>query len=130
MEWRGIEWIVPIYNLLILLMPIFGFIAFWRRIKQKALTKARGFLYYSLLVISPVVTYTVLFFGLVGLEEMTHTALLSEGLARSFLIMIGFGLIVCLVSLAIFGIALALISNQALSPNQANPRADVKNRRG
>lgn len=129
MEWRGIEWIVPIYNLLILLMPIFSFIAFWRRIKQKALTKARGFLYYSLLVISPVVTYTVFFFGLVGLEKMTNTALLSEGLARSFLIMVGFGLIVWLVSLAIFGIALALISNQALLPSQANP-ADVKKRRG
>jgi hypothetical protein len=129
MEWKGIEWVIPIYKLLILLVPIYAFIALRRRVKRNELTKTRGILYYSGLALSPVVTYTIFFFGLTGLEEMTNTAILSEGFGRSFLLLIGLGLIAWLITLIIFGIALAFMRNPVLSPNQANT-ADAKNRRG
>jgi hypothetical protein len=126
MDWRGIEWVVPVYEVLMLLVPVYGFIAFRRRVKQKVLTKTRAFLYYTGLVISPVAIYTIFFLGLVGLEEVSKTAIITEELARSFLILIGLGLVVWLVSLIIFGMALTFISSSASSPNQANPTAGKK----
>ena len=129
MDWQGIEWVVSVYEVLLLLVPVYGFIVFRRRVKHKVLTKARAFVYYTGLVIAPVVMYTILFLGLVGLEEAAKTAIITEELARSALILIGLGLVVWLVSLIIFGMALPFISSAAASPNQANP-ADAKKRRG
>jgi hypothetical protein len=55
MDWQGIEWVVLVYGVLMILMPVYGFIAFRRRIKQKVITKTRAFWYYTGLVISPVI---------------------------------------------------------------------------
>jgi hypothetical protein len=112
MDWKGIEWVIPIYELMILLLPVYGFIALRRRVKQSELTKIRGFIYYSGLAITPVVMYTVFFIGLTGLEEMTDKAIVSEGLGRSFLLLVGLGLIAWLIALIVFGIALAFITNK------------------
>ena len=119
MDWQGIEWVIPVYEVLMLLVPVCGFIVFRRRVKHKVLTKARAFLYYTGLVISPVAIYTIFFLGLVGLEEVSQAAIITEELARSSLILIGLGLVVWLVSLIIFGMALTFISSSALSHNQA-----------
>ena len=127
MDWQGIEWVVPIYEILMLSLPVYGFIVLRRRVKHNALAKVRAFLYYTGLSISPVVIYILFFLGLVGLEEVTGTAILTEGLARSVLISIGFGMVVWLVSLIIFGITLTFISSSASSPQRENP-ADAKNR--
>ena len=129
MDWRGIEWVVPVYEVFMLVVPVYGFIAFRRRVKQKVLTKARAFLYYTGLVISPVAIYTVLFLGLIGIEEVTKVAIITEGLARSVFILVGFGLVVWLVSMIIFGMTLTFIHSSASSPNQANPAA-VKREKG
>ena len=91
------------------------------------LTRARAYLYYAGLVISPVAIYTIFFLILVGLEEVAKTPIITEGLARSLLILIGGGLVVWLVSLIIFGVTLMLISGSESSPKQANP-ADTKSR--
>ena len=127
MDWQGIEWVVPVYEILMLSLPVYGFIVLRRRVKHNALAKVRAFLYYTGLSISPVVIYILFFLGLVGLEEVTGTAILTEGLARSVLISIGFGMVVWLVSLIIFGITLTFISSSASSPQRENP-ADAKNR--
>lgn len=110
MDWQGIEWVILVYEVLMLLVPSYGFIAFRRRVKNRALTKGRAFGYYAGLVISPVAIYAIFFLGLVGVEEVTETAIITEGMARSGLILTGFGLVVWLVSLIIFGISLIAIS--------------------
>ena len=92
------------------LVPIYGFIALRRRVKRRVLSKRRAFLYYAGIVIAPVVVYVIFFLGLVGLEEMSDGAIVSEGLARSVVILTGFGLVVWLLSLVVFGIALTFIS--------------------
>lgn len=128
MGWQGIEWVVPIYEVLMLLVPIYGFIAFRQRVKHNVLTKTRAFLYYTGLVISPVVIYTVFFLSLVGLEEVAKTTIITEELARSVLILIGLGLVVWLVSLIIFGLALAFVGSSASSRNQVNSVGAKKSR--
>jgi hypothetical protein len=129
MDWQGIDWVVPVYEVLMLLMPVYGFVVLRRRVKHEVLSKVRAFLYYTGLVISPVAIFTFVFLGLVGLEEASKTAIITEGLARSVLILIGLGLVVWLVSLIIFGMALALIRSSGSSHKQANP-ANAKKRCG
>jgi hypothetical protein len=129
MDWQGIEWVVPVYEILMLAVPVYGFIVLRRRVRQRVLTKARAFVYYTGLVILPVAIYTIFFLYLVGLEEVAEMAIITDGLARSAFILIGLGLVVWLVSLSIFGLALKFISSPAVSPNQAN-QADTKKRRG
>jgi hypothetical protein len=128
MDWQGIEWVVPVYGVLMLLVPVYGFISFRQRVKHKVLTKARAFLYFTGFVISPVAIYAIFFLVLVGLEEVAKTAIITEGLARSVLILIGLGLVVWLVSLIIFGMALTFIGNSASSPKiQPTPKNDGAN---
>ena len=129
MDWQGIEWVVPVYEILMLAVPVYGFIVLRRRVKYRGLAKMRAFLYYTGLVISPVAIYTLFFLCLVGFEEVTGTSIITEGLARGVLISVGMGLVVWLVSLIIFGITLTFIRSSASSPNRENP-ADAKNRPG
>ena len=68
----------------------------------------RALLYFAGLVISPIALYAFFFLGLVGLEEMSNIAIIPEGLARTFLILVGFGLFIWLTALIIFGLALKL----------------------
>jgi len=128
-DWQGIKWVVPVYGVLVILVPVYGFIVLRRSIKKKLTTKTRAFWYYTGLVISPLIIYTLFFFGLVGFEEISKQSIITEGMARSFIIVIGSGIVIWVVSLITFGIALIFISISASSPNQTNP-ADAKRLRG
>jgi hypothetical protein len=107
---QGTEWIIPVYEVLMLVVPVIGFIALRRRVKRQLLTTRRAFMHYAGLVISPVAMYLIFFLGLVGLEEVSKTAIVSEGLARSLPLLSGLGLLVWLQSMIVFGIAVAFCS--------------------
>ncbi|MGB5850176.1 MAG: hypothetical protein WBH40_16935 [Ignavibacteriaceae bacterium] len=70
--------------------------------------KFRAIRYFAGIVIIPVILYGLFFFVLVSLEEVAQIDLVTEGLARSFLSVIGIGLIIWLVSLIIFGVTLKI----------------------
>ena len=109
MDWSGLEWVLPLYELSMLVVPIYAFIRLYSRIKQGVLKKPRAILYYAGIVVTPIVLYSLFFFGLVGLEEISDFNLVSEGLARSFIIVIGLGLIIWLVALLIFSLTLVFL---------------------
>ena len=67
MDWQGIEWVVPVYEILMLAVPVYGFIVLRRWVKYRGLAKMRAFLYYTGLVISPVAIYTILLLALIGI---------------------------------------------------------------
>jgi hypothetical protein len=69
----------------------------------------RGFLHYAGLVISPVLAYTVFQFCLMGLEKLLDTAIVSEGMGRTLIPLVGIGIIIWLVAVSVFGITLALM---------------------
>ena len=109
MDWRGTEWAIPVYEAAICIVPFYSFFLVRRRIRRGQLTRIRAFLYYSALSLSPPVIYSGYFFGLVGLEDATNMAIVTEGLAATFLILIGFGLCAWLASSLIFGLSLYFV---------------------
>lgn len=121
MALRGVEWIVAVYEVAILVVPVYAFIALRRRIRHKGLTKIRAFWYYIGFVISPVALYALFFLSMVGIEEVTKMSMITEGLARSVLSLIGLGLVVWLISSIIFMIALSFIGH---STSSIKPRVD------
>ena len=118
MDWRGIEWAVPVFEVVMLLLPVYAFITFYRRVKRGVLKKLRALWRYASLVITPIILYVLFFFALVGLEELTHIGVITEGLARSFFILVGLGFTIWLVSILVFGVALVFIKSQPSSPNR------------
>lgn len=116
MDWRGVEWVIPLYELAMLVVPIYGFVALRRRVKRRTLAKLRAFSYYTGLVAAPIALYILFFFSLVAIDNVTQVGVISEGLARTLFLMVGFGLLIWLVSSILFGIVLAFTRNSALSP--------------
>ena len=117
MDWRGIEWAVPVFEVVMLVLPVYAFITFYRRVKRGVLKKSRALWRYASLVITPIILNVLFFFALVGFEELTHIGVITEGLARSFLILVGLGLTIWLVSILVFVVALVFIKSQPSSPN-------------
>lgn len=112
MDWRGIEWAVAVFELVMIILPVYAFITLYRRIKRGVLEKSRALWRYACLVIAPIIFYVLFFFVLVGLEELTHIGVITEGLARTFPILVGLGLAIWLVSILVFGVALVFVKNQ------------------
>ena len=107
MDWRGIEWVLPLYWLSMIVVPPSTFITLFLRVKRGVMKKFRAIRYYAGIVIIPVILYGLFFLLFVSLEEVAQIDLVTEGLARSFFVMMGIGLIIWLVSLLIFSITLA-----------------------
>ena len=116
MVWQGIEWVLLLYGLAMLVLPVYAFIALLRRVKRGMLAKVRAFWYYAGLVVAPVIFYVLFFLALAGIWEIARISLITEGLGRSFLPVTGLGLMIWLVSSIIFGVALAFIKSTAAAP--------------
>lgn len=106
MDWRGIEWSIPVFALLILATPVCGFAVFRCRVRRDGLSRSRAFLYFSLTAFAPLALYVLLLLVLVGVEELTGTALVTEGLARGTVPLVAAGLLVWLVAELVFALAL------------------------
>lgn len=117
MDWRGIEWVVPVFEVVMLVLPVYAFITIFRRVKRGVMKKSRAFLRFALIVIAPIILYLLFFFTLVGLEELTSINVNTEGLARSFLILVGIGFSIWLFSIIVFSVALVIKKTQPSSPH-------------
>ena len=78
-----------------------------RRVRAGRIGNLKAIALYGLAALSPTVLYVVFFFSLVGLEELTGAALIPEGMGRSFLFVVGFGLLVWLLVLIPFAVMIA-----------------------
>lgn len=111
MYWQGTEWAVPIFEMVVVVLPIYVFVTLYRRVKRGVLNKSGALWRYSTLVIIPTILYVLFFFALVGIEELTHIGLVAEGLGRSFLILVGLGIAIWFVSTLVFSTALLFLRN-------------------
>ena len=115
MDWQGIEWAVPVFEVVMLALPVYAFITLYRRVKGGVLKKSRAMWRYASIVIAPIILYVLFFFALVGFEALSHINVITEGLARTILILIGLGLTIWLVSIIVFGVTLVFIKSQPSS---------------
>lgn len=109
MDLRGLEWAVPAFEIVMLVLPVYAFVVFYRRVKYRALKKTSALWLYASVVIAPIILYTLFFFLLAGLEELTHISLISEELSRSLLILVALGVAIWSISILAFGLTLMFL---------------------
>jgi branched-subunit amino acid permease len=94
--------------LLFIVVPILAFVHYRRRYLTRSISKLSAIGRFALVALLPGLFYVGLSFAMLGLEEATGTALISEEMARSFLLMLGIAFLVWLVALAAFVATVAL----------------------
>ena len=82
--------------LALLICPVISFRYCAKKFKNDGISKLRAFFYFLLITSLPITLYIALNLILVGIEELTGKAIITEGIARSFIIVIGFGLLLIL----------------------------------
>jgi hypothetical protein len=113
MTWQGIEWAIPLYELAMVVLPIYCFVALRRRVVRHGFPKYRALRRYVVFVVLPVIAYALLYIGLAGLEQLTKAALIPAEMARSFFILIGAGIAVWLLASIVFAVVLLFVSPAA-----------------
>ncbi len=77
------------------------------RVRAGRTGKLKALVLCGLAALSPTALYVAFFFAMVGIEELTGAALIAEGIGRSFLIIVAFGLLVWLLVLIPFTVLIA-----------------------
>ena len=113
----------------VLLYPIGIFIWQVRRIRAGWQSKLRGIILFFAYSVIPIVLYVLVFLALIGAEELTDLALISEGYARTFLITIGIWIAIVLLTTLAFALV-AVLSKQRESLTQPDTAADPRIRSG
>jgi hypothetical protein len=117
MEWQGIEWAVAAYELAMLVVPVAGFVAYRRRVVRQALAPSAALWRYAALVMAPIVVAVTFFSLLVGIEEFTDLAPLTEEMGRGFPLLIVAGLVIWLIAIMAFGLTLAFSRRHPAAPH-------------
>ena len=89
---------------LIILIPLGVFVRQIQQVRRGTRRKLKGailFFFYSIL---PVLIYALVFLVLVGVEELTKFSVITEGLARTLLLVVGIGLAEVLLLTFVFAI--------------------------
>lgn len=93
-----IDYLVPVILLALITFPVGCASWIFIRTRTRHLPMRKTLLRGALLSLLPLAIYVGLVFSLIALEELTGKALVGKGLARSFLIVVGAGLAVWLLS--------------------------------
>jgi len=75
-------------------------------------TKIKAIGLYAAYTIMPIILYGAVFITLVGIEELTNTAIISEEYARSLLFVIAGGIAVTIVTTLILSIVVFVMKNK------------------
>jgi len=108
-----VDSLVPLALILILLAPVMCFP--WRvgKVRSGESGKVKQSLLYFLYSAIPVFGFVMLSFAFVGIEELMDTSLVTEGLARSLLLLTGGGLIWVTVATIVFVIRIIFMRGNA-----------------
>lgn len=97
--WQIVYWGVL---LAILVVPFAAGRVLLRRLRSGAVGRLWSIGLYALATLAPPALYLSVFFALVGIEELTGSALIPEEIGRSLLLVVSFGLLVWLLALVIY----------------------------
>ena len=105
---------VPVFVILMLVAPILSFVWQFRRIRRGLTSRLKGITIYAGWSAVPVLAYVGFFFALVGVEELGDASLISEGYARSLVLLGGGGLALVALGTVIFSIAVLFVQSKAV----------------
>ncbi len=91
--------------LLIILIPIGVFARQFHQVRRGTRRRFKGALLFFSFSMLPVLTYALVFVVLTGVEELTRLSVISEGFARTALLVVGIGVAEVLLLTVIFAIA-------------------------
>ena len=94
---------------LIVLIPIGVFIRQIQHVRSGMRGKVRGALLFFCFSLMPVLAYALVFLALIATEEVTKHAVISEGFARTLLLVVGIGASEAVLLTGIFAIAVSLL---------------------
>ncbi|NIP39775.1 MAG: hypothetical protein GWO07_16105 [Candidatus Dadabacteria bacterium] len=90
------EIIIPTVVISLLLSPFISFRYASGKYKNQNISKLKAYFYFLLISSLPMLAFIVLSLGMVGLEEITGRAIISDSFARSSVVVVGFGLLLLL----------------------------------
>ena len=99
------EQLAPVLFWLIILIPIGVFARQIRQVRRGTQRKLKGAVLFFAYSILPVLIYGLVFLVLAGVEELASLSVITEGFARTLLLVIGIGSAEVLLLTAIFALA-------------------------
>lgn len=114
------ESILQLYQLAMVVLPVYGFVSLRKHIRYGGLSKKRALLRYAAMVFAPILAYTAVYFLAIGVETMLEVNLAPEEIARSFPLAIVLGLVVWLLSVIVFAAGMYFVRSTAapIQPKQ------------
>jgi hypothetical protein len=112
--------ILQLYQLAMVVLPVYGFVSLRKRIRYGGLSRKRAALRYAGMVFAPMLAYAAVFLLSIGVETVLDVNLASEEIARSFPLAIALGLVVWLLSVMVFAVGMYFVRGaaDAVAPKQ------------
>lgn len=107
------EHVASICFWLIVLVPIGVFVRQIQQVRSGSRRKFKAAVLFFSYSILPVLAYTLAFLALVGIEELTKTSMISEGISRTLMLVVGIGLAEVLLLTIIFAIAVSFLRGRS-----------------
>ena len=107
------ESILQLYQLAMVVLPVYGFVSLRKRIRYGGLSKKRAALRYAGMMFAPMLAYAAVFLLAIGVETLVDVNVVSEEIARSAALAIALGLVVWLVSVMVFAVGMIFVSSDA-----------------
>jgi uncharacterized membrane protein (DUF485 family) len=107
------ESVLQLYQLAMLVLPVYGYVSLRKRIRYGELSKKRAALRYAGMVFAPMLAYAAVFLLAIGVETVLDVNLAREEIARSFSLAIALGLVVWLVSVTVFAVGMYFVKSAA-----------------
>lgn len=100
------ESILQLYQLAMIVLPVYGFVSLRKQVRRSELTKRQAFLRYAGMVFTPMLAYAAVLVLVIGVETVLDVNLVSEEIARSFPLAMVLGSAVWLLSVMVFSVGI------------------------
>lgn len=103
------ESILQLYGAAMVILPVITFVSLRKRIRYGGLSKRGALVRYAGMVVAPIAGYAAAFGLALGAEAVFSLSLVSEELARSFVLAVVLGVLVWLLAMAVFSLGLLFV---------------------
>jgi multidrug efflux pump subunit AcrB len=101
--------ILQLYGLAMVVLPVYAFVSLRKKIRHEGMPKRSALIRYAGIVFTPILGYAVAFGLALGVEAVSPFSLISEEVARSFVLAVVLGVLIWLLAITIFVSGLILI---------------------
>jgi len=105
------ESVLQLYGLAMVILPVYAFVSLRKKLRHQHLGKPAALLRYVGLVVAPIAGYACVFAVALGVEELTSYSMVSEEIARSFVLAVVLGALICLLGTTIFALSLLFLQS-------------------